>query len=51
MDFGTPTFVYDETILRENAKSVMKFPNAFGLFPRYAMKAAPSATILRIFKT
>ena len=49
MDFGTPTFVYDETILRENAKSVMKFPNAFGLFPRYAMKAAPSATILRIF--
>ena len=49
MEFGTPSFVYDETTLRANARAVMKFPNAFGLFPRYAMKAAPTAAILRIF--
>jgi diaminopimelate decarboxylase len=49
MEFGTPSFVYDEATLRANARAVMKFPNAFGLFPRYAMKAAPTAAILRIF--
>jgi len=49
MEFGTPCFVYDEQTLRANAQSVKKFPHAFGLFPRYAMKAAPSAAILRIF--
>ena len=49
MEFGTPSFVYDETTLRENARAVMGFPNAFGLFPRYAMKSAPTAAILRIF--
>ena len=49
MEFGTPTFVYDEATLRANAREVLNFPNAFGLFPRYAMKAAPTAAILRIF--
>ncbi len=49
MEFGTPSFVYDEATLRANARAVMNFPNAFGLFPRYAMKAAPTAAILRIF--
>jgi len=49
MEYGTPCFVYDEETLRCNAKEVMSFPNAFGLFPRYAMKAAPTAAILRIF--
>ena len=49
MEFGTPCFVYDEATLRENAKAVLNFPHAFGLFPRYAMKAAPTAAILRIF--
>ncbi len=49
MEFGTPTFVYDEKTLRENARATLAFPNAFGLFPRYAMKAAPTAAILRIF--
>ena len=49
IDFGTPAFVYDENTLRANAKLVKSFPNAFGLFPRYAMKAAPTAAILRIF--
>jgi len=49
MEYGTPCFVYDEETLRSNAKEVLSFPHAFGLFPRYAMKAAPTAAILRIF--
>lgn len=51
MDFGTPSFVYDEATLRANAQAVKEFPHAFGLFARYAMKAAPTATILRIFNS
>lgn len=49
IEFGTPSFVYDEAILRANAKQVQAFPNAFGLFARYAMKSAPTGAILRIF--
>lgn len=48
-EFGTPVYVYDETTLRKNARTLKAFPNAFGLQPRYAMKAAPTAAILRIF--
>ena len=51
MDFGTPSFVYDEATLRANAQAVNHFPHAFGLSPRYAMKAAPTAAILRIFNS
>ena len=36
IDFGTPSFVYDEELLRANAQAVKNFPNAFGLLPRYA---------------
>ena len=49
VEFGTPCFVYDEKTLRANAQAVSQFPNAFGLLPRYAMKSAPTAAILRIF--
>ncbi len=48
MEFQTPTFVYDEAILRANAQAVKQFPNAFGLNARYAMKAAPTSAIIRI---
>ena len=48
-EFGTPTYVYDEATLRANANTLKAFPNAFGFFPRYAMKAAPSGAILRLF--
>lgn len=51
IDFGTPTFVYDEETLRANARAVKNFPNAFGLLPRYAMKSAPTGAILRIFNS
>jgi len=49
VEFGTPVFVYDEATLRANARTLKAFPNAFGLKPRYAMKAAPTAAIIRIF--
>jgi len=48
-EFGTPSYVYDEITLRQKAQELKAFPNAFGLFPRYAMKAAPTSAILRIF--
>lgn len=46
--YGTPLFVYDETLLRDAAKEIIHFPNAFGLVPRYAMKANSNAAILKI---
>ena len=48
--FGTPVYVYREDILEENAKAVLKFPNAFGLTARYAMKANPNSEILMRLK-
>ncbi len=46
---GTPTYVYDERSLRRQAEAALAFPNAFGITVRYAMKACPSAAILRLF--
>ena len=48
-NFGTPVYVYDQKTLEANAAAVLAFPNAFGLTARYAMKAAPNATILKLF--
>jgi diaminopimelate decarboxylase len=48
--FGTPVFVYDEAMLEQRAREMLRFPNAFGLTVRYAMKALPNAAILRIFE-
>lgn len=48
--FPTPLYVYSEQILREQAGQVRDFPHAFGFTPRYAMKANPNRTILRIFR-
>jgi len=48
--FGTPVFVYDEAALRAQAAAALNFPNAFGLTARFAMKACPTAGILKIFK-
>jgi diaminopimelate decarboxylase len=47
--FGTPIYVYDQKSLETNAAAVLKFPNAFGLTARYAMKASPNGAILKIF--
>jgi diaminopimelate decarboxylase len=47
-EHGTPVFVYDEATLRRRAAEVMAFPNAFGLTARFAMKALPTAGVIRI---
>lgn len=48
-EFGTPVFVYDQRTLEAQAKRVLGFPNAYGLTARYAMKALPTAAIIRLF--
>ena len=50
-NFGTPCYVYDENTLRDNARGVLAFPHPFGLTARYAMKACPNASILRLFNS
>lgn len=47
-EFGTPFFVYDEATLLKRAQDVLSFPNPYGLVGRYAMKALPTAAILRV---
>jgi diaminopimelate decarboxylase len=47
-EFGTPVYVYDQRTLERAAREVLAFPNAYGLTARYAMKALPTAAILRI---
>mmetsp|Transcript_10660 Transcript_10660/g.19233 ORF Transcript_10660/g.19233 Transcript_10660/m.19233 type:complete len:500 (-) Transcript_10660:1979-3478(-) len=49
--YGTPSYVYDLKSLKEQAKSALNFPNAYGLTARFAMKAAPNAAILKIFSS
>ena len=46
--FGTPVFVYDQRTLEAQAGQMLEFPNAYGLTARYAMKALPTAAVLRI---
>lgn len=47
-EFGTPVYVYDQVLLETAAREVLDFPNAFGLTARFAMKALPTAAILRL---
>lgn len=47
--FGSPVFVYDQRALEARAAEALAFPNAYGLRVRYAMKALPTAAILRVF--
>ena len=46
---GTPTYIYDEKTLRQNARTALAFPNAYGLTVRYAMKALSNGAVLKIF--
>lgn len=48
-EFGTPVFVYDETRLLAKADTALAFPAPYGLTVRYAMKAAPTRALLRLF--
>ena len=46
---GTPCYVYDEATLSAQADAMLAFPNAYGLTVRFAMKACPNASVLRLF--
>lgn len=48
-EHGTPCYVYSQERLERQADAMLAFPNAFGLTVRFAMKACPSAAVLRIF--
>lgn len=48
-EHGTPCYVYSQERLERQADAMLGFPNAFGLTVRFAMKACPSAAVLRIF--
>lgn len=48
-EFGTPVYVYDQASLEAAAADVLNFPNAYGLTARYAMKASPNASLLKLF--
>ena len=48
-EYGTPLYVYDQQSLESAAREVLAFPSAHGLTARYAMKALPTAAIVRIF--
>ena len=37
--FGTPIYLYDESVIIEKCQNVSAMPNAFGLSVRYAIKA------------
>lgn len=48
-EYGTPTYVYSRARLEAAADACLAFPAPFGHTVRYAMKALPNATVLRIF--
>ncbi len=47
--FGTPAYVYDQRTLEAAADQVLAFPAPCRLVGRFAMKALPTAAVLRIF--
>lgn len=47
--FGTPVYVYDQRTLEAAAERVLGFPSPCRLVGRFAMKALPTAAVLRIF--
>jgi diaminopimelate decarboxylase len=49
--FGTPTYVYSEAALRKTAEEALAFPAPYGLKVRFAMKATPTAAIIRLFNS
>ncbi|MEA1987469.1 MAG: diaminopimelate decarboxylase, partial [Candidatus Marinimicrobia bacterium] len=48
-NYDLPIFVYDEKTLLNSADKIINFPNSYGLTPRYAIKALPNATIIKLF--
>ncbi len=46
--FGTPFYLYDESLIVEKCRQVLSMPNAFGLRVSYAMKANSSRALLQL---
>jgi diaminopimelate decarboxylase len=44
----TPFYLYDEEFIREKCREISGMPNAFGLSPRYSMKANSSRALLQL---
>ena len=47
-EHGTPVYVYDAATLRRQARALKAFPAPYGFTARFAMKALPTAAVLRI---
>ena len=47
-EFGTPVYLYDESVILQKCKEVLEMPNAYGLRVRYAMKANPNRALLQL---
>jgi len=47
-EYGTPVYTYDQATLEAQARQALACPHAFGLTVRYAMKACPSAAVIRV---
>lgn len=46
--FGTPFYIYDEALIIERCRALLRMPNAYGLEVRFAMKANPSLALLQL---
>lgn len=46
--FGTPLYLYDEGFIRDRCREISAMPHAFGLKPRYAMKANSGRAVLQL---
>lgn len=44
----TPFYIYDEQMIRDRCKQFMTMPSAFGILPRFAMKANSGKALLQI---
>jgi len=46
--FGTPAYVYDESLILQKCRECLDMPHAYGLTVRYAMKANSNRTLLKL---
>lgn len=46
--FGTPLYLYDQALIEAKCAAFLSMPHAFGLTVRYAMKANPNRSLLRL---
>ena len=47
-EFGTPVYIYDESLILQKCRECLGTPNAYGLTVRYAMKANSNKSLLEL---